>query len=764
MSTSYPKLIFYVLVLLISAGRTPAIAQDFSEDWTGFFSYNTIKDLSYGDGRLYAGAESAVFSYDLSTQQLVTFSTINGLAGQDVSNIYYSPTIATLFVGYANGVIDIVREGQEVFTVVDILNQPAIAPTAKSINHLMEYEGVLYMSTNFGISLYELDALEFDDSYFIGDNGDELEVRQTTVLGDYIYAATSSGIRRALVGNDNTIDFANWETVQSGSWSAVLAVGQELAAVDAGNTLYRSDGINFNTVNVLDGPLNDLSIQEDGFTLSTPNTVQVFDANFQVIIDQGINSEFPQPYSAVLSADGFLFSGTNGAGVLLSTLSAPEDVVQVLPEGPSRNNAFALEAIPGELWTVYGDYNVDYNPFPLTQFGLSHFIEGSGWTNYTYTEALSANNMVNITINPENPQEVYISSYNSGLLQVLDRTPIQLFDETNSALSDIPVNPTDVRINGAAFDREGNLWMTNSQVENALARKSPADDFQGFSVAEVIPDFDRENGYGPLVIDRQGNVYFGASNSGLIGYDPQGSRWARVAGDDNGANLPVDDVRALALDNRGTLWIGTTQGLRLLFAPASMFSETVETTAIIILDDGIPAELLNDQSITDIVVDGSNNKWVATAASGVFYFSANGQETLARFDNSNSPLPSNNVQDISIDDADGTVYFATNRGIVSFRGSATAAADDLSNLRAFPNPVRPGFSGLVTIDGLTTRANVKITDIEGNLVYEAVSEGGSIQWDTTAFGRHKVASGVYLILVTGEDAVETKVAKLMIVR
>ena len=78
--------------------------------------------------------------------------------------------------------------------------------------------------------------------------------------------------------------------------------------------------------------------------------------------------------------------------------------------------------------------------------------------------------------------------------------------------------------------------------------------------------------------------------------------------------------------------------------------------------------------------------------------------------------------------------------------------------------MRPKYDGMVTIDGLTERANVKITDITGNLVYEQVSEGGSIQWDTTAFGRHKVASGVYMILVTGEDAVETKVAKLMIIR
>jgi len=171
-----------------------------------------------------------------------------------------------------------------------------------------------------------------------------------------------------------------------------------------------------------------------------------------------------------------------------------------------------------------------------------------------------------------------------------------------------------------------------------------------------------------------------------------------------------------------------------------------------------------DQTITDIEVDGSNNKWVATSSSGVFYFSSNGQETLLRFTKDNSPLPSNNVQDIAIDSFSGRVYFATINGLVAFEGTSTAPRDNLENVFAFPNPVRPGFLGNVTIDGLTADANVKISDIEGNLVFETTSQGGSVLWDTTAFGQYKVASGVYLVLITTDDALETKVSKIMIVR
>ena len=168
--------------------------------------------------------------------------------------------------------------------------------------------------------------------------------------------------------------------------------------------------------------------------------------------------------------------------------------------------------------------------------------------------------------------------------------------------------------------------------------------------------------------------------------------------------------------------------------------------------------------ITDIEVDGSNNKWISTATSGVFYLSSNGQETLLRFTKDNSPLPSNNVQDITIDSFTGTVYFASLNGLVAYEGTSTAPRDDLDEVYAYPNPVRPGFDGNVSIDGLTADANVKITDIEGNLVFETTSEGGSVLWDTTAFGKYRVASGVYLVLITTEDALETKVSKIMVIR
>jgi ligand-binding sensor domain-containing protein len=303
-------------------------------------------------------------------------------------------------------------------------------------------------------------------------------------------------------------------------------------------------------------------------------------------------------------------------------------------------------------------------------------------------------------------------------------------------------------------------------LADGLIRLTPGGQFQKIDVSSIVDDPQRELALTKLEISREGFVFFGSYRNGVIGYNPTNGQFNKIEDDIGNGNLPSKNVRALAFDNNNRLWIGTLTGLRVLFNVGGFFEEgaNIDAQEIIFLEDGVPQELLFEQSITDIEVDGSNNKWIATATSGVFYVSPNGQETLLRFDKQNSPLPSNNVRDIAIDDFTGTVYFATENGLVAFNGNATAPRENLDNVYAYPNPVRPGFNGNVTIDGLTANANVKITDIEGNLVFEETSEGGSVLWDTTAFGKYKVASGVYLVLITTDDALETKVSKIMVVR
>ena len=748
-------------------------AQNFENNWTGYFSYASLKSISQGNDKIYAAAENSIFIYDLSTQETETISTINGLSGKEITTAYYSENYGLYVVGYKNGLIEIVIDGDEnILKVVDIREKLTIPPDSKQINHFYEYNDKLYISTGYGISVYNMGALEFGDTYYIGDLGGQIAVTQTTVFGDLIYASTSNnGIKSALVNDENIIDYQEWTTSSLGGYKGIQTLGTELYVLNNTNILFKQDSdLGFIEIDSFSSSVIDFGVQSNILTITTENTVQAFEEGYNLLAE--VNNLMGYDYTL---QSGFYFNnifylGTSTLGMLVVPES-PQEALQVLPAGPLYNQPFSIDASPGQLWVSYGDVDLTFNPFPLTRKGISNF-KNEAWKNIKYDSLIDqlgvndVNDLVYVKINPENPFVSYMSSYQKGLLKLNGQEPSILYNETNSPM-DIALENEDegIRVYGADFDREQNLWFVQSKIDNGLLKLTPDGQFQTIDISNII-DAESELALSKVAVSRTGYVFFGAVENGLIGYNPTTNQFNKIGEGLGSGNLPTTDIKALVFDNQNRLWIGTRKGLRVLYSVGSFFESGAETDAqpIIILEDGVPQELLFLQSITDIEVDGSNNKWISTATSGVFYLSSNGQETLFRFTSDNSPLPSDNVLDIAIDDSSVKVYFATNDGLVAFNGTSTAARDDLENVYAFPNPVRPNFTGNVTIKGLTAKANVKITDITGNLVFETTSEGGSVQWDTTAFGKYKVASGVYLILITSDDNLQTKVAKIMIIR
>ena len=748
-------------------------AQNFEDSWSGYFSYVSIKSISQGNDKIYAAAENSIFTYDLSTQEIATISTINGLSGNSISTAYYSENYGLYVIGYENGLIEIVTDGEDnILKVVDILDKPTIPPDNKIINHFNEYNGRLYISTGFGISVYNLETLEFGDTYYIGDLGSQINITQTTVLEDLIYASTSnSGIRSALVADDNIIDYQQWTTVIGGGYKGIQSLGPELYTVNNSNTILKWDpDFGFSAIDSYLSSIVDFGVASEVLTITTESSIHAFSEGYNLISEVNSLLEYDYFLQAGYTFNNSFYLGTTDLGMLIVPFDTNQ-ALQVLPEGPLFNQPFAIDASPGQLWVSYGDVDLTFNPYPLTRKGISNY-KNETWKNIKYdslTDVLGVddvNDLVFVKINPKSSFTTYMSSYQKGLMKLNGQDPIVLYNETNSPL-DIPGGneALGIRIYGSDFDRDENLWFVQSRIDKGLIKLTPEGQFQTIDISNIINAED-ELALSKLAVSREGYVFFGAVESGLVGYNPTNNDFNKIGEEEGNGNLPSTDIKALAFDNQNRLWIGTRKGLRVLYSVGSFFTAGADTDTqpIIILEDGVPQELLFLQSITDIEVDGSNNKWVSTATSGVFYLSSNGQETLLRFTTDNSPLPSDNVLDIAIDDSNGKVYFATRDGLVAYDGKSTAPRDDLESVYAYPNPVRPNFFGNVTIDGLTANANVKITDITGNLVFETTSEGGSVQWDTTAFGEYKVSSGVYLVLITSDDNLLTKVAKIMIIR
>jgi hypothetical protein len=229
----------------------------------------------------------------------------------------------------------------------------------------------------------------------------------------------------------------------------------------------------------------------------------------------------------------------------------------------------------------------------------------------------------------------------------------------------------------------------------------------------------------------------------------------------------TNDVYSFAEDLNGNLWLGTNQGILVMYSPGRLFTDgTVIAQEILVpRNDGTDYAdpLLETQKITDIEVDGSNRKWIGTAAGGAFLVSENGQEQIYHFNTGNSPILSNSIIDICVDGKTGEVFFGTDKGIISFRGEATSGASNYANVRVFPNPVRETYDGPIAISGLVAETTVKITDIGGNLVNEIRSLGGQAIWDGTDFNGNRVATGVYLVFLANRGATAAHVTKILFI-
>ncbi|MDY8137107.1 two-component regulator propeller domain-containing protein [Aquimarina sp. 2201CG5-10] len=756
----------YFKVLLVFLLPLFLSSQDFSNQWTGHYSYFQINDLYATDDKVYAASENAIFIYDTQSESIDTFSTVNGLSGEIISSIYHSSVYNITAIGYENGLLEVITDDNDVTTFIDIVEKPTIPPTEKRINHFFENGNILYVSTGFGIVEFNLENIEFGDTFFVGPGGSQINITGTAVLDNSIYATTpDNGILRADVNNPNLVDFNQWSTVVGGNFNGILNFNNQIIVWQNTNLISRLNGNTVTTVITATSNIQDFTSDDQNLTLALGNRSLTYDVSFQQITSVVSNVENTFSLNSSIIFNNNIYLGTNSRGLLQINTNSSNSSVSVTPEGPLLNSPFGIEANNNDLWVVYGEYDAFYNPSGVLR-GISRF-KSEGWINITDDKVLNARALSAISVNPANEEQVFISSFQDGLLEINNNEVTNLYNSVNSGFETLVPGSEVVRLNGSVFDDNGDLWIVNSRIVNGLKRFSPST-AQTFNVnlSSVISNALDDLGFSDVVLNREGNVFFGTNKNGVIGYNVDSGRLIKLAGKGEGADLPDDFIQALEIDKNNQLWIGTRLGLRVLFNSSGAFQQAnPQTNQIIILDEeGVPQELLFGQGITDIEVDGSNNKWVATGSSGVFYFSSDGQETLAHFTKENSPLPSNNVRDVTVDDTTGAVFFATVNGLLEFKGTATGPESDLENVVAFPNPVRPGFNGRVTIRGLTRRANVKITDIEGNLVHEEVSEGGSIQWDTTAFGRHKVASGVYLILVTGEDQGETTVSKLLIVR
>ena len=312
------------------------------------------------------------------------------------------------------------------------------------------------------------------------------------------------------------------------------------------------------------------------------------------------------------------------------------------------------------------------------------------------------------------------------------------------------------------------MWVTNSGVNTILNVRKPDGTWKAFNFSGYI----NNDAIGNLIIDKnnqkwiivprdKGLLVFNDNNTLLNTSDDNIKKISNSIG--NG-NLPSANIFSIACDLDGEIWVGTDKGVAVFYNPENVFSgNNFDSQQILVDQGGFYQPLLESETVTAIAVDGANRKWIGTQRAGVFLMSADGTKQLEHFTDENSPLFSNSIFSIVIDQLTGEVFFGTDKGIISYKGTATKGKEVNSDVLVYPNPVTENYTGLIAIKGLVNNADIKITDISGTLIYKTVAEGGQAVWNGKNFNGEKAKTGVYLVFSSNADGSETIVTKIMFI-
>jgi len=383
------------------------------------------------------------------------------------------------------------------------------------------------------------------------------------------------------------------------------------------------------------------------------------------------------------------------------------------------------------------------------------FFEDGNWGTYNQfnVPAFTANDadrdFVKIKKHPlEN--KIYIANYYGGLLEFEDGN-WTVYNTTNSSLQGVVGFEERIRVGSLDFDSKGNLWMTNHLADRPLSVLKTDGTWQSFDIpsSKAVKDVSVDafdNKWITVYGNSDGIVVFNEGDISIEGDDQY-----RIFTSSN-SELTTNQVNVVAVDLDGILWAGTSEGVITFECGNDPFNQNCIGTQRIVDGDNNRGPLLGTEDTKTIGIDGANRKWFGTT-NGIFVQSGDGEEEIFRFTTDNSPLYSNNIVDFAFNEISGEVFIGTTSGVQSYRSDATRGnAIHLEEAKVFPNPVRPDYRGDIAISQLAQDANVKITDVKGQLVFETKANGGTALWNGTDFNGRRVATGVYMVFSTVQNS------------
>ncbi len=740
--------------------------------WRDHFNYSHALQVTETPSSLYCTTENGFFYLDKNDHSLHTFSKTNGLSDYGVKVTAYSRDENILIIAYNNTNIDLVKT-DGIRNLSDILRKPMTG--VKTIHDILVLGKIAYLSCSFGIVVIDLEKEEVKDTYYIGENGSHLNVNALALYHDSLYAATDNGVYRADRNAPDLVWFGAWQHLDNVpgayhvfnkiiSFNGYLFINRSGSSLPQ-DTVYFLDNGTWKFFSSFPGVKNySLRASGDHLLITGGDKIYIYDQDLnlkRILDDYGFAST--KARDALYDENGTFWIADNRGGLIYT--NDFQWYKGNAPPGPYTNEVFYLRAWKNTLAIAGGGYDNSWNA--LYNPAKTYILRNNEWTNIINYDL---KDIVRILEDPYDPERIYLSSWNYGIVVLKNDQVETIYNEDNSSLQSIIPGQDFIRVGGMVFDNEHRLWATNGGVNEPISFRSDDGTWHSLPykkyvsnmiLGDIIIDL---NGYKWVLLPRGNGLFIFDDNH--TPEDASDDRAKRMPVIDQ-ENLPHNQIYCISIDHDGYIWVGTDQGPMVYYSTYYVFDQTILPIQRIKVPrndgTGLADYLLGTEMVTAIIVDGANRKWIGTQKSGAFLVSPDGLQIIHHFTQANSPLPSDNIHSIAIEPSTGEIFFGTANGVVSYRGTATEGASDLSNVYAFPNPVRETYEGAVTITGLTEGAYVKITDISGNLVYETESLGGQAIWYVKNMSGARVSSGVYLVFITDREGTRKQVAKILVI-
>lgn len=743
-------------------------------------AYNRFYSVAVGD-EVYAAGENGILYFpknkaNISESDMYKWSKSNGLSDVDIAKIAYDKSTRNLVISYANGNLDFIVDDQ-LTNVPDVKNKQLSG--SKSVKRICFDHGLCYLVYNFGVVVVDLSTYLIRDTWYVNSLGDHV-VFDLAITPERFYMATDIGVYSIDKQSTALADFGVWQ------WESALglreynyiAACQQKVFVNRNSDEHDGSGqlTVTDSVYVLE---NGAWHYDSGFDAQDVRAFVVCEGVFMMVDWQNVVAYENDYYDFKYFYEEGVFPSLQYADAEGDNVWVADDfnglwrwnrvsgqLTLLTSDGPHSDKSYSLSCEGGVLAVTAGGYNLWA---PAYFEPACSFFQNEQWSYISQEfQTLSyAHDLVKVVINPNKPEECFVSSWGNGLYKCVNGHVVTFYDQSNSPLRGMSSEEV-ARVSGLCFDAYGNLWVANSgtsyilhvlKTDNTWVTLNNLRGNDGTVAQHVYVD---SRGYKWITFPRSSTQSLCVYNDNKTIENQSDDRFMMV-NMNAAAEVESAVVKCITEDKNGRMWIGTDKGVKVIYEPSRVFDGSSLPRNIILEQGGYTAVLLEFEEVSCIAVDGANRKWMGTTRAGVFFISENGTEELMHLTAENSSLLSNVIYDIAIDGTTGEVFFSTDKGVCSYRGTATEGSEEYTDVKVFPNPVHSGYTGVIAVSGLMENSFCKIVDAAGNLIWQGYANGGELVWDGKDFRGRRPATGVYFVFSSSKSGKEKNVAKFVFV-